>query len=199
MATKEAQLLFTPVGLAKYPYLTRPDAGNEKTGPLDPTYKVNLVFPASSLAAESLLGTIEKAADDAYAAAVKAHPDKRVRKAELPMYRSSGDDTFVLKAKLVETREYTEKSTGQRKSFKQAPQIVDANGKPWDLHTDIWSDSKIRVQVEVIPYYTGAVGAGVSLRLKNVQVIEAVNGTKQASPFGAIDPAAVESDGDVPF
>jgi hypothetical protein len=56
--------------------------------------------------------------------------------------------------------------------WEQRPVLFDSKGRP--MNENIGSGSKIRVGSEIIPYYSAAIGAGISLRLKAVQVIELV-------------------------
>ena len=51
--------------------------------------------------------------------------------------------------------------------------------------SNIWGGSEIRVNGSIAPYNVGLVGAGVSLRLRAVQVIQYVEGgTGSADRFG---------------
>ena len=47
---------------------------------------------------------------------------------------------------------------------------------PIPLSTLIWGGTKMRVAYELVPYYAPMIGAGITARLKAVQVIELVEG-----------------------
>ena len=66
--------------------------------------------------------------------------------------------------------------------------IFDSQGTPM-IDTDVWSGSEMKVSADIVPYYTAIVGAGVSLRLRAVQVIKLVQGGDGATGYGfdAID------------
>ena len=83
---------------------------------------------------------------------------------------------FKLKAKVTPK---------QGDPFEQRPAIFDAKGKPLQ-EAKIGGGSKVKVAYELIPYYTAIAGAGVSLRLKAVQVIDLVefSGGASADAFG---------------
>jgi hypothetical protein len=64
------------------------------------------------------------------------------------------------------------------------PTIFDSQGSVM-TESSIWGGSEIKVNAEVSPYITTLIGAGVSLRLKAVQVIKYVEGgTSSADNFG---------------
>tara|TARA_R110002073_G_scaffold63572_2_gene159252 strand:- start:983 stop:1435 length:453 start_codon:yes stop_codon:yes gene_type:complete len=56
--------------------------------------------------------------------------------------------------------------------------VFDSKGTP--MKDQIWSGSEMKVSADMIPYYTAMAGAGVSLRLKAVQVAKLVEGGKGA-------------------
>jgi hypothetical protein len=56
--------------------------------------------------------------------------------------------------------------------FTQAPKLYDAKGNPLPAGTKIGGGSTIKVAFEINKFYTATVGAGVSLRLKAVQVLD---------------------------
>jgi hypothetical protein len=66
-------------------------------------------------------------------------------------------------------------------SFNQKPLVVDANRIPITKEIPLWNGSLVRVGYQVIPYYTALAGAGLSLRMKSVQVIESVEGSSEAA------------------
>ena len=52
------------------------------------------------------------------------------------------------------------------------------------IDAQIWGGSEIRVNAALYPYYVSSIGAGVSLKLRAVQVIALVEGSEGAGRFG---------------
>ena len=64
--------------------------------------------------------------------------------------------------------------------------IFDSKGTPM-TDCNIWSGSEMKVSAELVPYYTAMVGAGVSMRLRAVQItklVEGGNGNAKGYGFG---------------
>lgn len=165
----------TPAGIAQYPYLTKPDT---KFNP-DGEYKLKLEIPGE--AAQDLVTFLDEQQEAAVAKAKKENPGKKIKEGNSPY--EVDDDTgkvvvnFKLKAKV------TPKSGDP---FEQRPAIFDAKGKPLQADAKIGGGSKVKVAYELVPYYTAIAGAGLSLRLKAVQVIKLVeySGGASADAFG---------------
>ncbi len=165
----------TPAGIAQYPYLTKPDT---KFNP-DGEYKISLEVKDPNAAAP-LMSFLDEQLEASIAKAKKDNPGKRIKEGEAPY--QVNDDTgavtfrFKLKAKVTPK---------QGDPFEQRPAIFDAKGKPMQ-EAKIGGGSKVKVAYELIPYYTASAGAGVSLRLKAVQVIDLVefSGGASADAFG---------------
>ena len=114
-----------------------------------------------------------------------------------PVYdRETGDDTgnvefkFKLKAK-VRKRDGT--------YYEQEPAVFDAKVKPMDKSVLIGNGSKVKVAFEPVPYVMPSTKkAGVSLRLKAVQVIDLIEyGNSASSVFdeedGYVAPSTTET------
>lgn len=164
----------TPAGIAQYPYLTKPDT---KFNP-DGEYKLKLEIPGSS--AQALVTFLDEQHAASLAKAKKENAGKKIKEGSTSyeIDEDSGKVTvsFKLKAKV------TPKNGDP---FEQRPVIFDAKGKPL-VDSKIGGGSKVKVAYELVPYYTAIAGAGVSLRLKAVQVIELVefSGGAGADAFG---------------
>jgi len=53
------------------------------------------------------------------------------------------------------------------------------------IDANVWSGSEMKVSAELIPYYTAMAGAGVSMRLRAVQVTKLVEGgSSNAKGYG---------------
>ena len=164
MAT--SNLVFTtPAGIAQYPWLTTPDTKFSETG----DYKVSLV-----LTKEAALPVIEQIKDvfmENLESEKKKNKGKDVKKANPPFAEELDDEG---------------KATGNiiirfKSSYK--PSLFDAKANPM-VDVNVWSGSEIKVNGSIAPYHTSLIGAGVSLRLRAVQVLTLVEGGQTASGFG---------------
>ena len=72
-------------------------------------------------------------------------------------------------------------------TFKQRPALFDNELKPISPDITIWGGSILRVSYQPFPWYTPALGAGVSLRLKSVQVKDLVEGGGQSAEANGFD------------
>jgi hypothetical protein len=169
----------TPKGTAQYPYLTKPDT---KFNP-DGDYKINLELESSE--ASEIMSFLDEQFAEAVEAAKKANPGKKIKQGDVPysVDENTGKVTvrFKLKAKVTP-------KNGE--PFEQRPALFDAKGNPLDADAKIGGGSKVKVAYEAIPYFTAIAGAGVSLRLRAVQVIELVefsSGGAGAFGFGEED------------
>lgn len=160
----------TPAGIAQYPYLTKPDT---KFNP-DGEYKISVEIPGA--AAQDIATFLDEQFAASVAKAKKENPGKKIKEGDVPY--SVNDDTgkvtvrFKLKAKVTPK---------QGDPFEQRPALFDAKGKPIGADAKIGGGSKVKVAYELVPYYTAIAGAGVSLRLKAVQVIDLVEFSGGAS------------------
>lgn len=165
----------TPAGIAQYPYLTKPDT---KFNP-DGEYKISLEIPGA--AAQDIVTFLDEQFAASVAKAKKENAGKKIKEGDVPysIDEDSGKVTvrFKLKAKVTPK---------QGDPFEQRPAIFDAKGKPMGADAKIGGGSKVKVAYELVPYYTAIAGAGVSLRLKAVQVIDLVefSGGASADAFG---------------
>lgn len=152
----------TPAGIAEYPKLNEPDY---KFNP-DGEYKVTLVIPAKD--AQGFVGQLEELYAAAYEQIKSEQPGKKVKQADEPWkVRDDGsiEVRFKMRAK-IKTRDGREMTL--------SPIIVDAKGTPCSVQ--VGGGSKIKVAFTTAPYFTALVGAGLSLRLQGVQVINLVQG-----------------------
>ena len=151
----------TPVGTAIYPRLTTPDTKFDKDG----VYSVDLELDATDPIVAQFLTSLNKAADESYAEICQNKGGKKLKRAALPIKEGEGDMVrvkFKLKAK----------AGNEEKSWEQKPALFDSMGMAIPTPPNVGSGSKIKVAFEVVPFFTAMVGAGVSLRMKAVQIID---------------------------
>lgn len=188
---KKAERFVSPKGTASYPYLTKPDT---KFNP-DGEYKVSLIVAGDAASkAIDFLTDLHKAA---VAKAKKENAGKRVKEGDLPFIENDdGTVTFKFKLKAKVTPKKGD-------PFEQKPALFDAKGKPLPGDPKVGGGSTIKVSYEVVPYYTAIAGAGISLRLKAVQIIElkefSGGGTAESYGFGEEEGFESSEDDTPPF
>lgn len=181
MARKDYESIVTPEGIAIYPHLNRPDVYKDPNSGISgkPQYKVNL-----SLSSKEATPIVEKISAAKEAALGMIPPGKKARESDDPYYNeldSEGQETGRVVFKFKMNAEI--KKDGR--TIELSPKLFDSKGSLMTDCDDIWGGSKLRVSADMIPYYVAAVGAGVSLRLKAVQVIELkTGGGADASAYG---------------
>jgi len=177
MAKNMYAKIVSPEGVSKYAWLTKPDTKFDKDG----HFKVNLVVSAEE--AQPLIQQID--AEMKKSAEIAKEKNKKAVKMANPPYETETDDTgaetgniefkFKRKAQIIA-------SDGKVIPFKVA--IFDSSGTPM-TDTNVWSGSKMKVSAELVHWYTAMAGAGVSLRLRAVQITELVEGgSDNASGYG---------------
>ena len=152
------------IGEAVYPHLNKPDVKWNEAG----EYKVTLKVAKSD--ASEMLKLYNKAIDDSLKLAEEQHKGKGITHAPRPYNEENGFVFFKFKMKATGVNKKT------KEKFSQRPQLFDAKKNPIPLSTLIWGGTKMRVAYELVPYYAPMIGAGITARLKAVQVIELVEG-----------------------
>lgn len=188
MSSAQRALETTPRGVAKWITVNTPDTKFKDEG----EYRVTLLLKGKE--ADALKAKIDNAIKMAVVEA-KANPDnakhkKVIKPADAP-YKADvdkeGNETgftaFNFKAKASGVRKDKTEWT-----FK--PRVFDVSALPIDLtKVQVWGGSEVKVSYEMSLYgvrnYSPKVGAGVSLKLAAVQILQLKTGTgKDASAFG---------------
>ena len=177
----------SPFGKAIYPHLTKCDVRFKPEG----EFKVDLEIGEAP--ANQLLKILKEYQAKAVSNAKDKTGKKQIKEAPLPYKKE--DDKYIFKFKMKASG--TNMKTGE--TFKQRPALFDSELKPINPEdTSIWGGSILRVSYQPFPWFTPALGAGVSLRLKSVQVKELVEGggqTAEASGFDKVDGYTNDNDG----
>lgn len=154
----------SPKGVAGYTFLTRPDTKFKEEG----EYRIQLTLTDEAFN-EKLAGVLEAELAKSVEAA-KADPKnkgKKIREADLPVkYLDDGSVQLNIKCKA--------KVIGRKdgKVYDLKPVLFDAKGSRIQGDPKVGSGSVVKVAFEIRPYYTALVGAGISLSLQAVQIIE---------------------------
>ena len=162
------------IGEAIYPHLNKPDVRFSEAG----EYKVTLKVAKSD--ATEMLKLYNSAIEDALKLAEQNHKGKGIKNAPKPFTEENDYVFFKFKMKATGVNQKT------KEKFSQRPQLFDAKKNPIPLSTLIWGGSKMRVAYNLVPYYTPMLGAGITARLKAVQVISLVEG-KDSNLFSKED------------
>lgn len=186
----------TPAGIAIYPWLGKPDTKFNKDG----EYRIKLKLEGEAAATfkaklEELHGTavakMEKEVTEAMPPAKrKAFKMKVVDAPFKPVFDDEGNETDAIevtfKQKAVIKLKDGPKEVGPIALF-------DAKGKPFK--GAVYGGSKVKVAFEALPFYGASIGAGLTLRLGAVQVLELVTGGQQsAAGYGFGEEEGFEAD-----
>jgi hypothetical protein len=164
--------IVTPKGVLVYPHLNKADTKFDKDG----VWRAGLRLVKKD--AKELIETITNEIE-ANAAAETKKRNKQVKVAN-PPYSEEEDGNVVVNFKL---KAGGTRDTGEK--WSQKPVLYDSKGNLFDPQDKIiWGGTEAKIAFQYAPYHVGSVGAGVSLRLKAVQILNLVTGEGNASSFG---------------
>lgn len=160
----------TPVGIASFAHLLEPDSKGQYA---DDKYKITLKLPKQGADNQSeidaFVAKINKAADEAFPKSRKRN-DSPVKDGDAKEHESNHGFWLL-----------TFKTNYQ-------PPMVDTKKTPLPKEVKIFAGDVVRVAYAIKEYETKAVGTGVSLQLRAVQLIEKrAASSKAASAFDEID------------
>lgn len=174
----------TPKGVLVYPHLNKPDTKFDKDGVWRATLRISKE-DAKELV-EQLDKQISNNADNE-----NQKRNKQVKLAPVP-YKDDGEGNYEFAFKLKASGV---RPTGER--WNQKPVLYDAKGNLFNPKDIIWGGSEAKVAFQASPYYVPSIGAGISLRLKAVQILNLVTGGQDASKFGFQEEEGFETTEDV--
>ena len=157
----------TPKGVAHYPYISAPDTKFDEQG----HYKVNLCIPKEE--AQPIIEQIKGELVAGIKALKEAKPNAKIKQAPLPFEDELDDDDEPTGNVIIKFK--------SKAAYK--PAVFDSKGTPM-LNSNIYAGSVLKVNGSIAFYNSPAVGAGTTLRLRAVQVIEYVEGSSGAGKFG---------------
>ena len=161
--------IVSDVGVSQYAWLTSPDTRFDEIG----HYKTNLIL--SHEQAQTLKNKIDDELQKSVALAKEKAAGKVVKIAATPYVDELDDEGNATGNTIFKFKTKAQITTKDGKLIPNRVAIFDAKGKPM-VDANIWSGSEMKVSAELIPYYTAMVGAGVSLRLRAVQITKLVEG-----------------------
>jgi hypothetical protein len=190
MAGKRKKILnVTPIGVAVWPHLHSPDTKFDKDG----VYRVQLAYAATSPEAKKLVAMI----DAWVVAAIEAENKKRaeddkkplvgkqIKYADLPYKMELNDEGEETGRMLFNFKLKAKGKTREGEVFERRVALYLKGGAPLPKDKKIGGGSLLQVSYEANPFYTGGLGAGVSLRLEAVMVHELVEwAQRDAAGYG---------------
>ena len=164
MAKRIYERWTTPAGIAVWPKLVTPDTKFSPEG----EYSVTLKFSGDE--AKTVVTRVKQFAKSAYESLCREQGRPKLKIAQMPIQQDE-EGNWLLKTKLK-----AKVTTAAGKSWEQRPAIFDSRGVPMKESEipNVGGGSVIKACVEIAPYYTATVGAGITLRLRGVQIITLV-------------------------
>ena len=175
MTNNKLQSIVTPKGSALYANVVTPSTKFNADGVFD----VTIIIPAKE--SSDFQSKLDDYYDQACEKAKKDNPDKKIKQIHTPyeIDEATGD----LKVKFKNSAQYKSRADGS--IIKRKIVLFDAKGKPIiDKSIRVGNGSSIKVSGYVVPYYTAAIGAGISLKLQAVQILDLVEGGSSAGTYG---------------
>ena len=168
------------VGVSQYAWLTQPDTRFDEIG----YYKTNLILSGQD--ADTLKAAINEELTKSVALAKEKAKGKNIKTAPAPFEDELDDDGQPTGSTVFKFKTKAQITTKDGKIIPNRVAIFDSKGTPM-TDCNVWSGSEMKVSAELVPYYTAMVGAGVSMRLRAVQItklVEGGNGNAKGYGFG---------------
>ena len=159
----------TGVGVSQYAWLTQPDTRFDEIG----HYKTNLILSGQD--ADTLKAAINEELTKSVALAKEKAKGKNIKTAPAPFEDELDDDGQPTGSTVFKFKTKAQITTKDGKIIPNRVAIFDSKGTPM-TDCNVWSGSEMKVSAELVPYYTAMVGAGVSMRLRAVQITKLVEG-----------------------
>ena len=157
----------TAKGIAYYPYISAPDTKFDEQG----HYKVNLCLSEED--AQPVIELIKQSVVEGIKALKKDKPNTEIKQAPLPFSKEVDDDGNPTGNVIIKFK--------SKAAYK--PAVFDSKGNMM-TNSNIYGGSEIKVNGSCAFFHTAMIGAGVSIRLRAVQVIQYVAGANGATKFG---------------
>jgi hypothetical protein len=170
--------LTTPVCKFQYPKLIEPETKFNPEG----VYKVTAVLDAAD--ATDIADQLDQLLNRHKESLKVQAPSQKFKLADLPYgYEDiDGKPCFLIKTKM--------KAKGidrDGRAWSSAPALFDAKGravKDRESLKGMWSGTVGKISFEACPFHQAAIGAGITLRLKAVQIISLIEGGGSAEGYG---------------
>lgn len=182
---KKAPQYTTPAGEFVWPWLNKYDDRPIKGKPQRAAYKLNIRYDANNPAWLKMKDKLDELVEESYDRAVEENPKKKkviVRQFPYSMETDDdGEETGKVVLKLKQNAFFKDKKTGEDRAAFVA--LFDAAGKP--INRDkvmVYGGSVGIASFTTRPYLVDSTnGAGISLDLKAVQVLQLVTSQERSS------------------
>lgn len=161
----------TPEGIAQNPRLIVPDTKFVSEG----VYAVKMEFTGED--AKNLAKFLDTKYQESIAEAKKNNPGKKIKEADSPY---SWNDLGVLS---VSFKMKASGTTKDGRAWSRKPTLLNADLTPF-TSVEIASGSKMVISYTPSSFYSPMLGAGVSMRLEAVQVLELPEPTSEVGNYG---------------
>lgn len=162
--------IVTSAGRLVFPHLHAADTKFDKAGVYSTKHAQD-----DNIERAALVTLLETALAESVAEAKKANPGKKIKQADLPWSEEmsgKGEDATPTGSLLFNFKLKASGKTREGVEFTQAPKIYDSKGNLMPAGTKIGGGTIAKIAFEINKFYTATVGAGVSLRLKAVQILD---------------------------
>jgi hypothetical protein len=184
--------IISPKFTAMYAWLSAPNTKHDKDGVYQVSGKFDPKVPEQR-AFLKVLSDMHKANVEESRKGFKATKKQPEMKVQPPIHEED-DGTYRVNFKEAAFI-IPEKGPHAGKKIDLKPPVVDATGKPAN-EIEVWSGSEVKVAIDVAPFYNGSLGAGLSLRLKGVQVITLrTRGSRDGASLGFTAEEGFTADG----
>lgn len=180
------ETIVSPVVPIRYPFLQKPDTKFKPEG----EYKVDLILDPQQEDQKKFLRKLENLRKKAIEEIVKERGGKKkIREANSLIKKDedleTGAETGLYKV-TAKLQAHVNPKSG--KPFEQSPVLFAKNGTLFASEALIGNGTKAQVSMEGYPYYNPSAGAGLTLRLKAVLIVDLVEytggGGTTAASFG---------------
>jgi hypothetical protein len=180
MSKQTYNKLVTPIGVSQFAWLNKPDTKFDDNG----HYKVNIILDGDS--AKPLIKSINDEIAKAVEMAKEKSKGKNIKTANTPFEEEVVEETVNGKKVMKPTGNIIFKFKAKAKIIMKNGDVIDNkvpifDSKGTPMTNQVWSGSEMKASADMIPYYTAMAGAGVSLRLKAVQITKLVEGSGASS------------------
>ena len=168
--SRKSVFLVSPAGVAKFPRLNEPDTKFNAEG----VYKVTLVLKEGDKGVADYLKALRQAEADALAEAAKnLKKGKKLKESGSVIKESLDGDGNPVSGQVEINFKMKASGTSKKsgKAWERHPAIFDAQLRPC-TDVKVGGGSIVKVKAELRPFDSPAFGAGLSLGLEAVQVIE---------------------------
>lgn len=170
-------MITTPPLYAIWPNLNTPNLKFDAKG----VYDVTVLLDPKEETHAAFIHSIEEMYEKAISDMAAEHKKPKIKRADSPIRPvtdKEGNDlgTFKIKFKLAASGE-----TKDGRKYERKPALFGADGKPFT--GVVGHNAKVRVAFKPTAFFAAALGAGLSLRLEAVQVLEA-GGQRGFADFG---------------